>query len=368
MTASVTEGVAVAPSAPPPLLPVLRAGPVSLLYRMRSLIVVAALLCATVLACAAHVSLGGSSIDLLAVLRTMLGDAPDARTELAVTEFRMPRTVAALVSGGALAVAGAISQTVARNPLASPDVLGVTAGASLGAVGVLVLAGGGAAGLSGAAALVGMPAAAFLGGLLAGIAVFLLACRGGVDGYRIVLVGLGISWLATSLVTWLLTVGDVTSAAQALTWMTGSLNAEEWTLVGPLAVAAIALMAATGFLARPLRLTSFGDATAIALGARVGATRALALVATILLASLATVIAGPLGFVALAAPQIARLLVRCATPPLAASALVGSLIVLLADILAARLFPVPLPAGIGTAVIGVPHLVWLLVTTQRRTT
>jgi iron complex transport system permease protein len=350
-----------------PLLPVIRWGAVSVLWRPRAVVVVAVLLVATLLGCALHVSLGGSAIDFGAVLSTLLGAPPDPRTELAVREFRMPRTVAAVVSGSALAVAGAITQTIARNPLASPDILGVTAGASLGAVGVLVLAGGGAGGLSGAAALIGMPAAAFLGGLIAGLAVFLLAYRRSVDGYRIVLVGLGVSWLATSLVTWLLTLGDVTNAAQALTWMSGSLNAEEWTLVGPLAVAALVLMAATGFVALPLSLTAFGEPTAVGLGARVNRSRALALVAAVLLASLATVIAGPLGFVALAAPQIARMLVRSATPPLAASALVGALMVLLADVLTARIFPIPLPAGVGTAIIGVPYLVWLLISTQRRT-
>lgn len=350
-----------------PLLPVLRIGRVSLLWRRRNLLVVLALAAGTVLAVALHLSLGGSSIDVVSVLRTMFGDAPDPRTELAVIEFRMPRTMAAVVAGGALAVSGAITQTIARNPLASPDILGVTSGASLGAVGVLVLAGGGAGGLSGAAALLGMPAAAFLGGVVAGVAVFVLGYRAGVDGYRLVLVGLGISWLATSLTTWLLTVGDVTNAAQALTWMTGSLNAEEWALVGPLTWAAAVLTGVVLLVGRTLSLTGLGEETAIGLGLRVGFIRSAALLTAVLLASIATVLAGPIGFVALASPQIARLLVRSATPPLAASAFVGALMVLLADVLTARVSPVPLPVGIGTAVLGVPYLVWLLIVSQRRT-
>ncbi|MEN2738259.1 iron chelate uptake ABC transporter family permease subunit [Microbacterium sp. X-17] len=350
-----------------PLLRVVRVGAVSVLWRPRGLAVVAALAAATVLATAVHLSLGGTSIDLLSVLRTMVGDPPDARTQLAVVEFRMPRTIAAIVAGTALAVAGAITQTIARNPLASPDILGVTSGASLGAVGVLVLAGGGAGGLSGAAAFLGLPAAAFLGGLIAGVAVYLLAYRGAVDGYRLVLVGLGISWLAASLVTWLLTLGDVTNAAQALTWMTGSLNAEEWAMVGPLAAVTAVLVVLTAALARVLALTGFGEETTVALGVRTNLVRSTALLCAVLLASLATVLAGPVGFVALAAPQIARLLVRSATPPLAASALVGALMMLLADVLTARLSPVPLPVGIGTAVLGVPYLVWLLIVSQRRT-
>lgn len=350
-----------------PLLPVFRAGPVSLLWRPRNVAVVLALAVATLLAVALHLSLGGSSIDVLSVLRTMFGDAPDPRTELAVVEFRMPRTTAAVVAGGALAVSGAITQTVARNPLASPDLLGITSGASLGAVGVLVLAGGGAGGLSGVAALIGMPAAAFFGGVLAGVAVFALGYRKGVDGYRLVLVGLGVSWLATSLTTWLLTVGDVTNAAQALTWMTGSLNAEEWALVGPLAGVAAVLTGLVLLAAPALSLAGLGEETAIGLGVRVNLIRSTALLTAVLLASLATVLAGPVAFVALASPQIARLLVRSATPPLAASVFVGALMMLLADVLTARISPVPLPVGIGTAVLGVPYLVWLLIVSQRRT-
>ena len=351
---------------PTDLLPTLRVGPVSIRWRPRAVLVSSLLLLALILMCAVHLAWGSTSLDPVTVLRTLVGDAPDERTALIVQEFRLPRTVAAITSGMTLALAGALMQTVSRNPLASPDVLGVTSGASLGAVSVLVLAGGGAGGLSGVAALIGMPAAAFAGGLIAGGAVFVLAYRGTVSGHRVILVGLGITWLASSLTTWLLTLGDVTNAAQALTWMTGSLNAEEWGLVAPLSVAALTLCAGATMLARPLALAAFDETTATGLGARIGATRTVALLAAVLLSSVATVLAGPIGFVALAAPQIARLLTRGSTPPLFASALTGALMVVLADLLTARILPVPLPAGVGTALIGAPYLVWLLITMQRR--
>jgi iron complex transport system permease protein len=274
--------------------------------------------------------------------------------------------VAAVVVGASLAAAGAITQTVARNPLASPDLLGVTAGASLGAVAVLVIAGGGHAGLSGLAATVGMPVAAFTAGIVSGVAVYLLAYRRGLDSYRLVLAGLGISGLAASLTTWILTLGDVTSAAQALTWMTGSLNGKDWATVQPMAASAAVLLAAAVFSGRWLLLTSFGDDTAVGLGARIGTVRLFALTVAVLLASVATVVAGPVAFVALASPQIARSLTATVVPPVGVSALVGAVFVLLADTVSANALSAPLPVGVATAVVGAPFLIHLLLKYQRR--
>lgn len=313
-----------------------------------------------------HLAFGGLALEYAAVMRALFGDTADPQTHLAVTEFRAPRTAAAILVGACLAAAGAITQTVARNPLASPDVMGVTSGAAVGAVGVLLAAGGGAAGLSGAAANIGMPAAAFASGVLAGTAVYLLAYRRGIDSYRLILVGLGVSGLATSLTTWLLTLGDVTSAAQALTWMMGSLNGKDWPLVVPMAWIGVVLMLAALLVSRLLLVTSLGEETAVGLGARLGAVRLAAMAIAVLLASLATVVAGPLAFAALASPQIARLLTGTAVPPVAVSALFGAVFVLVADTLSANLLPTSLPVGVGTAVLGAPYLIYLLLAAQRK--
>ncbi|EMY32155.1 ferric enterobactin transport system permease, partial [Arthrobacter crystallopoietes BAB-32] len=222
--------------------------------------------------------------------------------------------------------------------------------------------------LSGVAAAVGMPVAAFGGGLVSGVAVYLLAYRGGIDSYRLVLVGLGINGLAVSLTTWLLTLGDVTSAAQALTWMTGSLNGKDWPLVTPMAFAAAALLAGAIASGRWLLLTSLGEDTAVGLGTRVGTVRVTALTLAVLLASVGTVVAGPLVFVALASPQIARILTGSAVPPVAVSALTGAVFVLLADTVAANALPVALPVGVATAVVGAPYLIYLILRYQRRLT
>ncbi|MET1063676.1 MAG: iron ABC transporter permease [Arthrobacter sp.] len=343
-----------------------RAGPVSVRVNVRVMVVAGLLIFGTVAAMALHLAFGGTPMVYPDVLRALLGDASNARIHLAVTEFRAPRMVAAVVVGASLAAAGAITQTVARNPLASPDLLGVTAGASLGAVSVLVVAGGGHAGLSGVAATVGMPAAAFGAGILSGVAVYLLAYRRGLDSYRLVLAGLGISGLAASLTTWILTLGDVTSAAQALTWMMGSLNGKDWETVQPMALSAAVLLLAAMVSGRWLLLTSLGEDTAIGLGARIGAIRLIVLTLAVLLASVATVMAGPVAFVALASPRIARALTSTVIPSVGISALVGAVFVLLADTLSANVLAAPLPVGVATAVIGAPFLIHLILKYQRR--
>lgn len=344
----------------------LRIGVVSLRVDPRGTVVWVGLAVLLIAAVVVHLSFGGTLLEPAAVMAALLGDTTNGSTHLAVTEFRAPRTVAAIVVGGCLAAAGAITQTVARNPLASPDILGVTSGAAFGAVAVLVAAGGGAAGLSGVAATLGMPAAAFLAGLVSGVAVYLFAYRRGIDSFRLILVGLGVSGLATSLTTWLLTLGDVSSTAQALTWMMGSLNGKDWPLVQPMGAAAIALLLAAALISHQLFVTSLGDDTATALGVRLGLVRVTALTIAVLLASLATVVAGPLAFVALASPQIARLLTRGVVPPVNVAMIVGAIFVLLSDTIAARVLPVSLPVGVGTAVLGAPYLIYLLIAASRK--
>lgn len=344
----------------------LRVGDVSLRMDPRAVSVWVGTIVLLIAAAVVHLALGGSAIEPSAVLAALLGNGSDASNYLAVTEFRAPRTVAAVIVGACLAASGAITQTVARNPLASPDILGVTSGAALGAVAVLVAAGGGAAGLSGATANVGMPAAAFTAGMVSGAAVYLLAYRRGIDSFRLILVGLGVSGLATSLTTWLLTLGDVSSTAQALTWMMGSLNGKDWTLVQPMGAAAIILLLAAAFISHQLFVTSLGDDTATSLGVRLGLVRVVALTIAVLLASLATVVAGPLSFVALASPQIARLLTRGVVPPVNVAMIVGAIFVLVSDTLASRALPVALPVGVGTAVLGAPYLIYLLIVASRK--
>ncbi|WP_456285765.1 iron chelate uptake ABC transporter family permease subunit [Microbacterium sp. JZ70] len=343
-----------------------RIGRLSALVRLRAVVATVALALLAGAAFALHLSIGTTVIPPSELIATLLGNPPDDATALVVHGFRLPRATAALTAGLALGMSGALTQTIARNPLASPDILGVTSAAALGAVAVLVLAGGASAGASGIAASVLMPAAALGGGILAGVATAVLGWRGGIDLHRTVLAGIGVSWLATSLTTWLLTLGDVTNAAIAVTWMSGSLNGREWSAIAP-SVAAIAVLLVIGSaLAHQLALTAFDDQTAAGIGVRLGPVRLAVLATAVLLASFAALVAGPISFVALAAPQIARLATHTPTPPLWASALVGAVLLLAADVVTAHLFPIPLPAGVGTALVGVPYLLWLIVLNRRR--
>ncbi|GHD00290.1 FecCD family ABC transporter permease [Zhihengliuella salsuginis] len=365
------RGVADAPPAPGPAggpaARTSRAHGTTTARRRHAAVVTLALAIASFAAAAWHIAVGGSPIPLADVAATLLGMAPDARTELAVVEFRAPRTVAAVLAGSALGTAGALTQTVARNPLASPDVLGITNGAAFGAVGVSVLAGG-SGGVSGAAAAFGMPAAAAVTGFVAAALVFLLAWKGGLESNRVIIVGLGVGGLAAALTTWMLTLGNVQDAAKALTWMSGTINGRDWGQIAPLWPVVLVGIAAALASRRGLNMIALNPDTAVALGLRINATRVWTLSLATLLAVAATVLAGPVAFVALASPQIARLITRGTIPPVPAAALVGALFLLLADLLAARTFEVALPAGVATAVIGAPYLMYLVIRQQRRHT
>lgn len=323
------------------------------------------------LAALAHLMLAGRHLGLDEVLMG-LADPPGTppRLILQVQEFRLPRTVAGALAGACLAVSGALTQNIARNPLATPEILGVTAGASLGAVAVLVLAGGGHGGLSGAAAAVGLPLAAGAGAILFGGGVFLLAVRRGqevLDSNRMVLVGLGATALATSLVTWMLTLGDVTNASQALTWMTGSLNGRDWQAVGPIVLVALPLLLISATAGRWLLLGAFDDNTARSLGLPLRRSRPILLLLAVLLAAAGTVMAGPVAFVAMVCPLAARWLCGTVVPPMAATALLGAAFVVVADLVAGFLLPHALPVGVLTTVLGAPVLIALVLRSQRRT-
>jgi iron complex transport system permease protein len=313
---------------------------------------------------------------VLAILGAGLGDFPmtprevvtvalgggDETQRLVLLELRLPRVAAAILVGAALGASGAITQSLARNALASPDVLGVTAGASAAAVAAIVL--GSAA--TAAATPVGLLApAALAGGLVSACAVVLLAWRGGLDGLRLVLVGIGIGAMLTAVTTWLLVAASITDATRATLWLTGSLATVSWSLVVPLAVTVVlgGLVALMGsFTLSALR---FGDDTARALGVRVQAGRVVLVLTAVALASVAVAAAGPIAFVALVAPQVAMRLTHAAGPPVLAGALVGAVLLLASDLVARVVLPVELPVGIVTAVVGAPYLLFLLARRHR---
>ncbi|WP_069853816.1 FecCD family ABC transporter permease [Actinoalloteichus hymeniacidonis] len=342
----------------------LRLGPVSLRLRPRLITVSVVGLVLLVLVAAVNIGRGTSHIEVIDVLRTLAGGG-DRRENGIIFTLRMPRTLTGILVGAALGLSGALFQSLARNPLASPDILGITSGAGVGAVAVIAF--GATGGALGGVASLGVPLAGLIGGLVAGFLLYLLSWRQGIDGYRMVLVGIGLSAIGSNIIYWLLTVGDVDNAGQATTWLVGSLANAGWDGVGPLALALAVLVPATLLCSRVLGGLQFGDDTSRALGIRVGAARGTLLLLAAALAAVAAATSGPIAFVALATPQIAMRLGGTAQPPLFASMVVGALLTVSADVVV-RITPglSYLPVGVLTAVLGAPYLIYLFIKTRRR--
>ena len=291
------------------------------------------------------------------VVATLLGQG-DRATEFVVQTLRLPRALTALLAGAALGAAGAIFQSISRNPLGSPDIIGFTAGSAAAAVFVITVIGGGTAAIA---------SGAIAGGLLTALLVYGLALRDGVQGYRLVLVGIGIGATLEAVTGYLLTRGRIEDVQAASVWLTGSLNGRGWEHVWPTAIALALLLPATALLQRELKLIEMGDDTAKALGVAVERSRLIVLIVGVLLTAVATAACGPVAFVALAAPQIARRLTAATGPGVMSAALMGAVLLLAGDVAAQRLFPAtPLPVGVMTGAVGGLYLVWLLASEARR--
>jgi iron complex transport system permease protein len=287
-----------------------------------------------------------------------------------VMEAKLPRAVIGTLIGLAVGLSGAVFQTMLRNPLASPDVIGISYGASAAAVLAIVVFGASGAAVSGAALGGAMGVAALIYGISRTGSLGLGGgSRGNAAGSRLILAGVGIAAALHAMVSFLMTRADIRTAAEALIWINGSLNSASWDSAGVLAVFLMVLVPAAALLAGPLRILELGDAAAAGLGIRVGATRLLLVLTAVALAAVATAAAGPVAFVAFLAGPIARRFAGKASLP--ASALVGALIVLAADFFAANIAPLlldgtVLPVGVVTGALGAPFLLWLLVTSNRK--
>ncbi|MGW2694549.1 FecCD family ABC transporter permease [Streptomyces sp. NPDC001296] len=323
---------------------------------LRAFSVVVLLLAAALTASVLLIGTGDFSIPAGDVLRTLFGGGNPGQ-EFIVTELRLPRVLIGLLVGASLGLGGALFQSISRNPLGSPDVLGLGQGSTAGALVVIVL-------FSGSATQVAL--GALVGGLATGFAIYLLAWKQGVHGYRLVLVGIGVSAVVTAVNGYLLTKADLVDAARAVVWMTGSLNGRDWDQVWPLLALCAVLVPLVLGQSRGLRMTEMGDDVAYALGVRVQRVRVLLMVSAVLLTAGATAAAGPVGFVALTAPQLARRLTRSPGPNLVASMVMGATLLIVADWTAQRAFGADqLPVGVVTGVLGGLYLLWLLVTERR---
>ena len=359
MTATLLRsGVAAAPgSAPAP------PGTWRLGLRSRSVLVdrrsavTAAVLAALVLAAAAlSLAVGTPSVPLARTLPAVVGSGEPGDV-LLVQHLRLPRVRAALAVGAALGVAGVLLQTLARNRLATPDTVGLNDGATAFAVASVVAVPASIAPSS--FALVGSATAAALAVGLAGGA--------GRHGYRFLVVGLGVGAALGAITNLMLARAAIDDANRAFPWTIGSLNSRSETSVAVLAVGLAVALPVAVVLRRHLRLMRLADRVVLGLGQRVGRVRLAVIATAVVCAGLSVAAAGPLGLVALLAPEIARKAAGPRVVPVVGSALAGALVVLLADLLGRTVAaPIELPAGIVTSVVGGPYLLWLLLTTRTR--
>jgi iron complex transport system permease protein len=291
-----------------------------------------------------------------AVIRALLGSGTALDTTV-VVGWRLPRVLAAVTLGALLAIAGALFQTVTRNPLASPDILGLSNGAFTGMLITLVLV---------SSSWPARAAGALVGCLAASLLIWLLAYRGGIQGFRLIVVGIGVSAMLASLNTWMLLQVELETAMFASAWGHGSLNGVTADALGGVLLCALPVALAAFALVPSLRQLELGDDLATATGVRPHLVRSVALLIGVVLVAAATAIAGPIAFVALAAPQIARRLARSPSLSLTLSGLVGALVLLASDAVAQHVLPVTLPVGVVTVSVGGSYLIVMIVSEIRR--
>ncbi|MCS7476753.1 FecCD family ABC transporter permease [Umezawaea endophytica] len=289
------------------------------------------------------------------VLAVVLGEqVPGA--SFTVGRLRLPRAVLAMLVGLCFGVGGVTFQTMLRNPLASPDVIGISVGASAAAAFAIV-----SLSLSGAAVEV----FAIVAGLGVALLIYLLSYRGGVAGTRLVLIGIGMAAMLTSVINWILDGAGNWDLQQALRWLTGSLNGVAWSDVVPVLCAGVVLGPVLLAQTRRLATMQLGDDAASALGVRLDLTRIVVIVSAVGLISFATAATGPIAFVAFLSGPIAARLVGPSGSLMVPAALVGALLVLVADFSGQFLLGARYPVGVVTGVLGAPYLIYLIVRTNR---
>jgi iron complex transport system permease protein len=313
------------------------------------------------LACAwlALYALGKGTLPLTPaqLLDALLGQGPSG-TRMIILQWRLPRVVAAVILGAALGVSGAIFQSLLRNPLGSPDILGFNLGAYTGVLVWMVVFEG---------SILATTGAALVGGLATAALVYRLAWNGSMSALRLIVIGLGVRAFLLAVNNWLVTNTSLDTAVSAGLWNAGSLNAVTWAKAQPaFGIVAVALAAAL-LLRRRMRLLEMGDHTACALGVPVERSRLWLMLAGVALTAAATAVAGPIAFVALAAPQIARRLSGSRALVLPMAALTGAFLLLCADFTAQHLLsPYQVPVGLITVSVGGLYLIVLLIREARK--
>jgi iron complex transport system permease protein len=328
----------------------LRAAWVEIRINTRVIAMTGVAVLALVILAAWSMTLGTYPLSVGDVVTSAIGSGAD-EDQFIVRTLRMPRVATAIFAGMALAMSGAIFQGLVRNPLVSPDIIGINAGATLFAVFWIVTA----------RDYTLLPASAFAGAIVAAALIYTLSWKGGVSGNRLVLVGIGINTLLAAGTTFLLVRYPLEAVISAQRWMAGSVYASDWADVRLLSVALLILTPIAVALMWQLRILQLGDDIARSLGLAVERTRLLLIVTGCALSGLVVSVAGPIGFVSLMVPHMARVLAGTSTGSVMIfTALLGGLLLLASDIVAQHFAPVALPAGVVTAVVGAPYFLFLL--------
>lgn len=337
---------------------VARLGRASSRVRLRPILFVTIVSVLILALAAVAVTLGEYPISVGQILAALGGDGSDAVRRI-VLEGRLPRILLAIIAGAALGLSGAVFQSVTRNPLGSPDIIGFTSGSFTGALVVILVIGGNYVMVAGGA---------LIGGLATALVVYGLAYRrGGVHGYRLIVVGIAASFFLQAVNGWLIIRADLNAAIAAASWGAGSFNLVGWGENAVVAAVIVAAIPALMWSSSRLRVLELGDDAAIALGVEAERTRIVALLAAVALVAVVTAAVGPVAFIALAAPQIAQRMTGSPTIVLVPAAVTAALLTLGSDLVAQRLFaPTQLPVGIVTVVVGGAYLVVLLVSQARR--
>lgn len=298
---------------------------------------------------------GNTFYSLSDVMGVVLGqDVPGA--SFTVGRLRLPRTVLAVVAGLCFGLGGVTFQTMLRNPLASPDIIGISTGASAAATFAIIVLGLSSTGVS---------VFAIVAGLGVAVAVYLLSFRSGVAGTRLILIGIGVAAMLESMTAYFLSKAPQWELQEAMRWLMGSLNGARWESNLPVIIALAVLGPLLLGQSRNLGTLRLGDDTAAALGVRTERTRILLIVAAVGLIAFATAAAGPIAFVAFLSGPIAARIIGPHGSPLVPAALVGALLVLLADLLGQYAFGTRYPVGVITGALGAPYLVYLIIRTNR---
>lgn len=338
-------------------------GKVSILIDRKASFVMLCLLLVTMVVFIISTGLGDMKINPVTVVSVFFGGGTEME-KLVVQSFRLPRIIVALVVGMSLAVAGGILQGMIRNPLASPDILGITGGASTAVVLFLAIFSNDSNALT--VSIQWMPLAAFIGSAVAGLLVYIFAWKNGVSPVRLVLIGIGLSALFQALTTMMMLLGPIYRASQANIWITGTVHGSTWTNVFTIVPWALTLMLVAFFMARKVNVLGLGDDVATSVGTSVQKLRFMLLLISTALIGSSVAFAGGIGFVGLMAPHMARRLVGSVYGALLpVSALIGAILVMGADLIGRTMFsPLEIPAGVFTAGIGAPYFIYLLFKTR----